>query len=182
MRSERRGIPSLFRPGFLAALGLTLVLGAALAADAPRLKGEIDAKQFHELVAREKGKVVLVNFWATWCVPCREEFPDLVRLEAAYRSKGVTVIGVSTDLGKDVSAVEKFLAANDPAFANYHKKIGGDDQDFIDSVDPKWGGELPFSVLYARDGHKAAALSGKQSKADFEREIGKLLNGSPRTR
>jgi thiol-disulfide isomerase/thioredoxin len=154
---------------------MTVGLGMALAADAPRIKGEIDAKQLRELVAREKGKVVLVNFWATWCVPCREEFPDLVRLEAAYRSKGVAVIGVSTDLGKDMSAVEKFLASNVPAFANYHKKAGGDDQDFIDAVDPRWGGELPFTVLYARDGRKAAALSGKQSKADFEREIGKLL-------
>ena len=162
--------------GFLAALGMTFVgLAAALAADAPRVKGEIDAKQLHDLVAREKGKVVVVNFWATWCVPCREEFPDLVRLEAAYRSKGVAVIGVSTDLGKDMASVEKFLASNNPAFANYHKKVGGDDQDFIDAVDPKWGGELPFTVLYARDGRKAAALSGKQSKADFEREIGKLL-------
>jgi thiol-disulfide isomerase/thioredoxin len=161
-----------------AAAALFLLPGFAFAADAPRIKGEIDAKQLHDLIGREKGKVVLVNFWATWCVPCREEFPDLVRLEAAYRSKGVAVIGVSTDLGKDQSAVEKFLAANNPAFANYHKKAGGDDQDFIDAVDPKWGGELPFTVLYARDGHKAVALSGKQSKADFEREIGKLLNGS----
>ena len=165
-----------------AAAALFVFAGTLLAADAPRLKGEIDAKQLHDLVAHEKGKVVLVNFWATWCVPCREEFPDLVRLEAAYRNKGVTVIGVSTDLGKDLSAVEKFLSANDPAFANYHKKAGGDDQDFIDSVDKKWGGELPFTVLYARDGHKAAALSGKQSKADFEREIGKLLTGSPGSR
>jgi len=161
---------------------MTVGLGIATAADAPRVKGEIDAKQLHDLVAHEKGRVVLVNFWATWCVPCREEFPDLVRLEAVYRSKGVTVIGVSTDLGKDMSAVEKFLASNNPAFANYHKKTGGDDQDFIDAVDPKWGGELPFTVLSARDGRKAAALSGKQSKADFEREIGKLINGSPSSR
>ena len=161
---------------------MTVGLGIATAADAPRVKGEIDAKQLHDLVAHEKGRVVLVNFWATWCVPCREEFPDLVRLEAVYRSKGVTVIGVSTDLGKDMSAVEKFLASNNPAFANYHKKTGGDDQDFLDAVDLKWGGELPFTVLYARDGRKAAALSGKQSKADFEREIGKLINGSPSSR
>jgi thiol-disulfide isomerase/thioredoxin len=121
------------------------------------------------------GRTVLLNLWATWCVPCREEFPDLVRLEAAYRDKGLAVLGVSTDLGKDLSAVEKFLATHKPGFPNYHKAKGGDDQVFIESVDEKWGGELPFTVLYGRDGRKADALSGKHSYADFEREISRLL-------
>jgi thiol-disulfide isomerase/thioredoxin len=162
-------------------IGMTIALFAAsplAAVDAPRVKGEIDAKQLHDLIAAQKDKVVLVNFWATWCVPCREEYPDLVRLEAAWRSKGVAVIGVSTDLGKESAAVEKFLAANNPAFPNYHKKSGGDDQDFIDSVDPKWGGELPFTVLYGKDGKKAATLSGKQSREDLERQVSRLL-GTP---
>jgi thiol-disulfide isomerase/thioredoxin len=158
-----------------AVAALFLMAGLAAAADASLLKGEVDAKGLQNAIAREKGKVVLVNFWATWCVPCREEFPDLVSLEGALRNKGLAVIGVSTDLGKDTAAVEKFLAAYKPAFDNYRKKSGGDDQDFIDAVDERWGGELPFSVLYARDGRKAAVLSGKQSRSDFEREIGKLL-------
>jgi thiol-disulfide isomerase/thioredoxin len=145
------------------------------APEVSRLKGEVDAKGLARAIAREKGKVVLVNFWATWCVPCREEFPDLVRLEAAYRDKGLAVLGVSTDLGKDLSAVEKFLATHKPGFPNYHKAKGGDDQVFIESVDEKWGGELPFTVLYGRDGRKADALSGKHSYADFEREISRLL-------
>jgi hypothetical protein len=82
---------------------------------------------------------------------------------------------VSTDLAKELPAVEKFLAASQPAFANYRKKSGGDDQEFIESVDANWGGELPFSVLYDRDGKKARVLSGKQSYADFEREVTNLL-------
>ena len=49
---------------------------------------------------RRRDSVVLVNFWATWCVPCREEFPDLVRLEKAYRGQGLSVVGVSTDLAE----------------------------------------------------------------------------------
>lgn len=149
--------------------------GASFAADATRLSGELDAKGLTRAIAREKGRVVLVNFWATWCVPCREEFPDLVRLEKAYRPRGLRVLGVSTDLAKELPAVEKFLAASQPAFANYRKKSGGDDQEFIESVDANWGGELPFSVLYDRDGKKARVLSGKQSYADFEREVTKLL-------
>jgi thiol-disulfide isomerase/thioredoxin len=152
-----------------------LVSQASFAADAPRLAGEVDAKGLAQAIANEKGRVVLVNFWAAWCVPCREEFPDLVRLEKKYRDRGLSVVGVSTDLARDLPAVEKFLAATKPDFRNYRKRSGGDDQDFIESVDPKWGGELPFSVLYGRDGKKASVLSGKQRYPDFEKAVAKLL-------
>ena len=158
-----------------AVIALAGLAGAARAAEAPRLAGEGDSKGLAEAVAREKGHVVLVNFWATWCVPCREEFPDLVRLEKAYRSQGLRVIGVSTDFEKQRAAVDKFLAAHRPDFPNYRKKSGGDDQEFIEKVDAKWGGELPFSVIFGPDGKKARVLSGKQSYSDFEREVLKLL-------
>ena len=114
---------------------------------------------------------MVLNFWATWCVPCREEYPDLVRLEKAYRDRGVSVLGVSIDLPKEMPKVEKFLATSHPEFPNYIKKVGGDDQDFIESVDKQWGGELPFTVVYGRDGRKAQVLSGKQSYASFEKAV-----------
>ena len=160
-----------------AAAALFCVLAAAVAAgaDAPRLAGDLDAKGLAAAVAKDRGKVVVVNFWATWCVPCREEFPDLVKLEKAYRARGVAVLGVSIDLPKDMPKIEKFLAANQPDFPNYVKRAGGDDQDFIDAVDPKWGGELPFTVLYGRDGKKARVLSGMQSYAEFEKAVADLL-------
>ena len=160
-----------------AVLAALLVSRAALAvaADAPRLAGELDAKGLAAAVAKDRGKVVVVNFWATWCVPCREEFPDLVKLEKAYRDRGVAVLGVSIDMAKDMPKIEKFLAASHPDFPNYIKKAGGDDQDFIDSVDPKWGGELPFTVVYDREGKKAKVRSGKQSYTDFERAVTALL-------
>jgi thiol-disulfide isomerase/thioredoxin len=159
------------------ALAALLLLGtvAAPAVEAPRLAGEVDANDLAHAIAGDRGHVVLVNFWATWCVPCREEFPDLVRLEKAYRERGVKVIGVSIDLERDMPAVQKFLAAATPDFPNYRKKSGGDDQVFIEAVDPKWGGELPFSVLYGRHGRKARTLSGKQSYAAFEAALAPLL-------
>ena len=84
-------------------------------------------------------------------------------------------MGISTDVASQAAAVQKFLAERRPPFPNYRKKTGGDDQDFIDAVDPSWGGELPFSVLYDRSGKKVKAFSGKLSIAAAEREIRKLL-------
>jgi len=152
------------------------LVSAVLAADTSRLAGELDARAFASRVAAEKGHVVLVNFWATWCAPCREEFPDLVRLSRAYAGKGLSVLGVSTDFAGQLPAVEKFLEEKRPPFPNYHKQAGGDDQDFINAVEPSWGGELPFSVLFDRQGRKVRVLSGKQSYADLEREVSRLLS------
>ena len=152
-----------------------LASGLSAAPNAPKLAGELDARGYAATVAKQKGHVVLVNFWATWCVPCREEYPDLTRLEKAYRGKGLSVLGMSIDSARDLAAVDKFLAKMKPDFPNYRKTSGGDDQVFIESVDKDWGGELPFTVLYARDGKKAKVLSGKQNYADFETAVKALL-------
>jgi thiol-disulfide isomerase/thioredoxin len=140
-----------------------------------RVVGELDAAGLRPLLAGQKGKVVLLNFWATWCVPCREEFPDLARLQKAYGARGLSVVGISTDLASHRPGVEKFLAELEPPFPNYVKRPGGDDQRFIDAVDRSWGGELPFTVLFDRSGRKAKVLSGKHSYADYEKEIRPLL-------
>ena len=163
------------RAGRAAALAFAAAAGLAAAAPPSRLSGEIDAAGLASRIAQERGRVVLVNFWATWCEPCRDEFPSLSRLDAAYRGKGLTVLGVSTDLASQTPGVEKFLAAQNPSFPNYRKKPGGDDQTFIDAVDRAWGGDLPFTVLYARDGRKAKVLAGQQSYGQFESEVRKLL-------
>jgi thiol-disulfide isomerase/thioredoxin len=169
---------TLGRSGWAAAAAL-LLLAAGSRAEASRLAGEVDAKALSERIGQEKGNVVLVNFWATWCVPCREEFPDIIRLQKAYGPSGLRVIGVTTDFQKETPAVESFLARQNPGFPNYRKKTGGDDQVFIDAVDRSWGGELPFTVLYARDGRKAKVLSGKHGYADYEKEVRALLKSTP---
>ena len=154
---------------------LLLVCAAGAAEPSPQLAGEIDAAGLRAALAREKGRVVLLNFWATWCVPCREEFPDLSKLQRRHGPAGLQVIGVSTDFAKERAAVTKFLADQRPSFPNYRKKSGGDDQDFIEAVDSTWGGELPFSVLYDRSGRKVRVFSGSLPVASVEKEVRRLL-------
>ena len=152
-----------------------LFLVSALAAGQSRLAGELDAKGLTDRIARERGNVVLVNFWATWCVPCREEFPELTRLQKKLGGEGLRVLGISTDLARDIPAVEKFLQQQNPGFPNYRKKSGGDDGDFINAVDPSWGGELPFTAVFGRDGKKAKVFSGAHAYREYEREVRRLL-------
>ena len=175
VKRTEKGISRRNGAALAALLFLATGAGPARSTSPDRIAGDVDARGLFETIGREKGKVVLVNFWATWCLPCREEFPDLSRLQRVYEGKGLRVIGVSTDFAREAAAVEKFLAEQKPSFPNYHKKAGGDDQLFIEAVDRSWGGELPFSVLYGRDGSKARSFSGKQTYAEYEKEIAKLL-------
>jgi thiol-disulfide isomerase/thioredoxin len=173
--AEEHRQSTVSRPTVFALGLLLLIASAALASSAGRLAGEVDAKGLAQVVARQNGKAVLVNFWATWCEPCRQEYPDLVRLQKVLGPRGLQVVGISTDFASARSAAETFLAEQKPTFPNYRKKSGSDDQDFINAVDKGWGGELPFSVLYDRTGKKSKTLSGKHSYADYEREVLALL-------
>jgi thiol-disulfide isomerase/thioredoxin len=110
--------------------------------------------------------VLVVNFWATWCEPCREELPSLV---AAWReSKGAfDVVLVSADSArlKD-TVVPAVLDGLGVPFRCFLEQAD-DPQEFIDAVDPKWEGELPHTIVYDRRGRPAAVAAGLRTKAQF---------------
>ncbi len=141
--------------------------GAApgLASVAPaEVKGILDA---------HRGKVVVVNLWASWCLPCREEFPDLLRLHRELGSRGLDLVLISADFSSQRQAAQEFLSQQGVDFGTFLK--AGDDQDFIDAVDPRWSGSLPATLVLKRDGTRAAFWEGKASYEQFRSAVAPLL-------
>jgi thiol-disulfide isomerase/thioredoxin len=136
----------------------------------------VNEHQIQAIIEGFKGeKVVLVNFWATWCQPCVEEFPDLVRLYQTYQPKGLEVIAVSADSPKSVeSKIKPFLEKNNATFIAFVKDAK-DDGAFIDAIDKEWGGELPVTFIYDRSGQRAASFYGKEDWNGFVAAVEPLL-------
>jgi thiol-disulfide isomerase/thioredoxin len=120
---------------------------------------QIDEAALKKLLV-PNGKPLLINFWATWCDPCREEFPELVKINAAYKGK-IDFITISLDDLADINtAVPKFLSemhADMPAFL----LKAADDETAMKSVSANWAGGLPFTILFNEKGGTAYYRQGK---------------------
>jgi thiol-disulfide isomerase/thioredoxin len=143
-------------------LGLFLLASASLT--------PVDEAAVQKLVNANKGKVLIVNFWATWCAPCREEMPQLLALERRYAPKGVKLVLISADEPGDETSVREFLAAQKAPAPWYLKKSANDDQ-FINSIDPKWSGALPAMFVYDRAGRRVKTFIGETEMKDLEAAI-----------
>jgi thiol-disulfide isomerase/thioredoxin len=133
---------------------------------------QIDEQGLKDLL-KPDGKPRLINFWATWCGPCREEFPDLVKIGADHKDK-IDLITVTLDETSEInSSVPKFLTemrSDTPAYL-----LKTRDQDAaIDLVSKDWQGALPFTILISADGKTIYAKQGKFDKAVLVAEIEKL--------
>jgi len=118
-------------------------------------------------LASFKGKVILLNFWATWCGPCKAEIPALIELQEQYRGD-LVVLGFSVD-----DTVDKLLPYAAEYKINYPVLVGNGRDDVQDAYGPLWG--IPVSVIIGRDGTIAKKHAGIASKEQFEREIKALL-------
>jgi thiol-disulfide isomerase/thioredoxin len=118
-------------------------------------------------LASFKGKVILLNFWATWCGPCKAEIPSLVELQHQY-GDDLVVLGFSVD-----DPVEKMKPYAAQYKINYPLLVGNGREDVQDAFGPLFG--IPVSVIIGRDGKIAKKHSGIATKAQFEREIKALL-------
>lgn len=127
-------------------------------------------------LARFEGKVVLVNFWATWCEPCKTEIPWLIELQEKYEARGFTVVGIAMDEeGKDAVAPfvkqNRFFYDRTPKTINYPIVLGND------AVAEKFGGVIgfPTTVLLGKDGRKVKRVDGELSYEEMDKSIASLL-------
>ena len=146
---------------------MSLLLGLLLAA---ATLTPVDESGFQKLIAANKGKVLIVNFWATWCAPCREEMPQMIALEQRHAAKGVRLLLVSADEPGDEAQAARFLTSQ-KAPQPWYRKHTSDDDRFITSIDPKWSGALPATFIYDRAGRRVRTFPGETAMKDIEAAI-----------
>jgi thiol-disulfide isomerase/thioredoxin len=118
---------------------------------------------------------LLINFWATWCDPCREEFPDLVKIDSDYRSKGLNFVAVSLDDITDIkTAVPKFLNEMKATMPVVLLNVN-DPEPAIKVVDDQWDGQLPATFLYDKAGKVIFRHFGKIKPDELRAALDKAV-------
>lgn len=170
----------------LTLLGITMLSG--LPTSAQRRRGvtkrppaisvaAIDADGLAAVLRRDSSnaKPLLVNFWATWCDPCREEFPDLVQIDKQYRLRGLDFTAVSLDDLADIkTSVPKFLREMGVTTPTYLLNVS-DPELAMGQVDPEWSGALPATFLYDAQGKVVYKRLGRIKLPELTAAIEKLV-------
>jgi thiol-disulfide isomerase/thioredoxin len=127
-------------------------------------------------IKAHQGDVVLVDFWATWCPPCRKGFPHLVALHNSYADRGLACVSVSIDDDDETVAVEQFLTENRAAFQNFHWVNWRAEGDQFERKF-KFAGGIPHQVAYARSGRLVWDSSSQHlSHAGLDELVRNLLD------
>jgi thiol-disulfide isomerase/thioredoxin len=168
VRSLRNSF-ALFLLAGVCILGVTATAARAQQADVK----SVEPKDIKDIVAQNKGKVVLLNFFATWCVPCHTEFPDIIKLQNDFKGKGLQVVEVSMNDITDKDELQKYLADTKPPFTVY---LAANTEDkFYTDVDPRWDTALPMTMIFDRDGKNVHFYKEARTYAQFKDDVTPLL-------
>lgn len=148
---------------------------APKAAATPKIEvRQIDEAGLAKLLKDEagRGRPLLVNFWATWCDPCRDEMPDLVKIEEDFRARGMDFALVSLDdVAELAKGVPEFLTQMRATRIPSYLLNANDPEAAINSVDPKWRGELPATFIFDREGRLAYKHTGRIKPAELRKAL-----------
>lgn len=133
--------------------------GAATLAAEPRALIDVDHAAISDVVDKPGARVTLVNVWATWCAPCVEEMPDLVRLHREHEAAGLRLVLISADFPEAREEAAEFLAEQGFDRPSYFKV--GKDEAFIDALDEDWSGAMPSTFLFDAEGVRRRTWQGK---------------------
>ena len=164
---------------------LIAILGCALFAGVNTLPAQhkatsptvepIDVKGIEHLVHIRNVKILFLNIWATWCQPCVEEFPDIVKLYNDYQNAGVDIAAISVDYPDEVdSKILPFLVSQHVPFKVYVANIKKD-EDFINELNPSWSGAIPATFIFDANGKQRVFMFGQKTLKAFKAEIDSVL-------
>jgi thiol-disulfide isomerase/thioredoxin len=140
---------------------------SAVAAFESSTLADLDGKL--QPLSQWRGKVVLVNFWATWCAPCREEIPLLIDLQKKYEARGLQLVGIAVDQPEKVRPYAAEMGMNFPVL------MGGIDAMDLSRTLGNRAGVLPFTIVLNREGHIALRHVGVVKEAAMESLLSSLL-------
>ena len=153
-----------------------LVLAASVAL--PPAAAPVPAPAGAEAILAEVRKpgagAVLVNVWATWCAPCREEFPDLLHVARELAPKGLRLVLVSVDFPGAEAETTSFLTSQGVDFPTFQRT--GKDEAFVDGLESQWSGAIPATFLYDADGKLVRFWEGKASYPVIKKRVLQALD------
>ena len=138
---------------------------------------EIDLEGLKKILQRDPKdtRPLLINFWATWCDGCREEFPDLVKIDEEYKGKGLNFVAISLDDKADVQTkVLPFLKEMKARMSHVLLNVN-DPEPSIHLVDPTWQGDMPATFLYDKDGKLVFKFFGRIKPDELRAAVDKAL-------
>jgi thiol-disulfide isomerase/thioredoxin len=115
------------------------------------------------------GSLTVVNFWASWCEPCKREFPYFTKLARQYRDRGVRLLFISVDDKSDFAEAETFLRENGVDFHTFYK--GTQSLNFVAELFPKWTGAVPATVLFGPNAEILDAWEGETTWPALEKKV-----------
>ena len=153
----------------MTALVLCSIVTAAYAKRVPNLELK-DLTGHTQKLDSLRGSITVISFWATWCVPCREELPRLSRLKEEYDEKGIRFLAISVDEPKDRAKIEPFLRQEN---INLDVWVGGN-SDSLDRVG--LGNVVPGTLVIDKDGEIVGRIMGEAQDADIKSRLDWLLH------